>query len=200
MWFYTVMTQIFQQAQILPYLNDKLKPGEILPNDILYQVLNATPKAEYFDVHEKGQAYSQRVNWADYAKSSQMYSSEKEWIVASLLNHNENSLTLDTLKDVFQIKSSNSSFKTKAGRLQFLSQVREQLKKIPYNSMELQRINAFIKEQSKALDYNESDITVNSQYVSTMCMRSFLYIHANDRSNCIFSCVSSSMNQNFTNS
>ena len=112
-------------------------------------------------MHEKGQAYSQRVNWADYAKPSQMYSSEKEWIVASLLNHNENSLTLDTLKDVFQIKSSNSNFKTKAGRLQFLSQVREQLKKIPYNSMELQRINAFIKEQSKALNSTGSDITVN---------------------------------------
>ena len=95
-----------------------------------------------------------------------MYSSEKEWIVASLLNHNENSLTLDTLKDVFHIKSSNSSFKTKAGRLQFLSQVREQLKKIPCNSMELQRINSFIKEQSKALD-STKNITVNSNYVST---------------------------------
>ena len=30
-----------QQAQILPYLNDKLKPGEVIPNDVLYQVLNA---------------------------------------------------------------------------------------------------------------------------------------------------------------
>ena len=113
-----------QQAQILPSLNDKLKPGEIIPNDILYEVLNATPKAEYFDVHEKGQTYSQRINWSDYAKPTQMYSSEKEWIIASLLNHNENSLSLDTLKDVFQIKSSNNSFKTKAGRLQFLAQVR----------------------------------------------------------------------------
>ena len=59
----------------MPYLNDKLKPGEIIPNEILYQVLNATPKAEYY---EKGQAYSQRVNCADYTKPSQMYSSEKE--------------------------------------------------------------------------------------------------------------------------
>ena len=61
-----------QQAQILPYLNDKLKPGEIIPNEILYLVLNATPKSEYFTMNEKGQAYSQRVNWADYAKPSQM--------------------------------------------------------------------------------------------------------------------------------
>ena len=61
-------------------------------------------------MNEKGQTYSQRVNWSDYAKPSQMYSSEKEWIIASLLNHNENSLSLDTLKDVFQIKSSNNSF------------------------------------------------------------------------------------------
>ena len=132
-----------------------------------YLVLNATPKAEYFDVHEKGQTYSQRINWSDYAKPSQMYSSEKEWIIAPLLNHNENSLSLDTLKDVFQIKSSNNSFKTKAGRMQFLAQVREQLKKIPYNTMELQRINAFIKEQEKSLDPFDQNISISSKYAST---------------------------------
>ena len=96
------------QAHILPPLLEKLKPGELISNQALYEVLNATPSSEYFDISEKNYLYSQRINWADYGQPDQLFSSEKEFTVAALLNHDETSLKLTTIKDVFAIKSSNS--------------------------------------------------------------------------------------------
>ena len=117
-----------------------MKPGELIPNSTLYQALNATPKNEFYDVHEKNYKYTQRINWADYAKPDQLFSSEKEFIIASLLNHSETALKLSTIKDIFAIKSTNSSFNTRAGKLQFLANIREKLKNLSYNSLELQKI------------------------------------------------------------
>ena len=78
-----------EQAYILPNLNESIKPGELIPNNTLYQALNATPESEFWDVHEKHYKYTQRINWADYAKPDQLFSSEKEFIIASLLNHSD---------------------------------------------------------------------------------------------------------------
>ena len=139
-----------EQALILPSLNDKIPPGTVIPNEVLYQALNATPQAECYDVCEKDQVYSQRINWEDYATGNQLYSSEKEFLLASLLNH-EDALKLDTVRDIFSIKASNKSFQQRAGKLQFLSQVKEKLSKLPANSMELQRITTFINAQLKKL-------------------------------------------------
>ena len=153
------------QANILPSLLDKLKPGTLISNQDLYEALNATPAAEYFDISEKNYLYSQRINWADYAKPDQLFSSEKEFIVAALLNHDETTLKLSTIKDVFAIKSSNSSFKTKAGKLQFLSQIRQKLKDLDYNSVELQRIQYFINQQENALDVPGKRKTIDTKYI-----------------------------------
>ena len=124
-----------------------IKPGELIPNNTLYQALNATPEAEFYGVHEKHYRYTQRINWSDYAKPNQLFSSEKEFIVASLLNHSDTALKLSTIKDIFAIKSTNSSFNTKAGKLQFLANIREKLKNLPYNSIELQKITMYMNEQ-----------------------------------------------------
>jgi hypothetical protein len=78
-----------EQAYILPAINDKIPPGAIIPNEVLYEVLNATPKNECYDVAEKDQTYTQRIKWQDYAIGSQMYSSEKEYLLSSLLNHED---------------------------------------------------------------------------------------------------------------
>ena len=94
-----------EQAYILPNLNTSIKPGELIPNNTLYQALNATPEAEYFDVHEKHYHYTQRINWSDYAKPDQLFSSEKEFIIASLLSHSDRALKLSTIKYIFAIKS-----------------------------------------------------------------------------------------------
>ena len=155
------------QAHILPPLQDVIPPGTTIPNDILYRALNATPRAEYFDVSEKGQEYTQRVNWADYATEDQLYSSEKEWLLSALINHSDTTMKLDTVRDVFAIKSSNQAFKTKAGKLQFLDQVREKLKDLPANSMELQRIKSFINQQVSSLGGEAKHYTINTNYVIT---------------------------------
>ena len=75
--------------------------------------------ASFFDVSEKTYIYSQCVNWAD-----QLFTSEKEFIIASLLNHDDSVLKLQTIKDIFSIKSTNQQFKTRAGKLQFLTNIR----------------------------------------------------------------------------
>jgi hypothetical protein len=87
--------------------------------------------------------------------------------VAALLNHSETSLNLATVKDVFSIKSSNQTFKTKAGKLQFLAQVRDKLSRLPFNSMELQKIQSSINEQAlgvlgkrKTIDACSSNILI----------------------------------------
>ena len=136
-----------EQGNILPNLNESIKPGKLIPNNALYQALNATPESEFWDVHEKHYKYTQRINWADYAKPDQLFSSEKEFIVFSLLSHSDDALKLSTVKDIFAIKSTNSSFNTKAGKLQFLANIREKLKNLPYNSIELQKITMYINEQ-----------------------------------------------------
>ena len=74
-----------QQAYILPNLNESIKPGELISNNTLYQALNATPESEYWNVHEKHYKYTHHINWADYAKPDQLFSSEKNssWPVCS---------------------------------------------------------------------------------------------------------------------
>ena len=116
---------------------------------------------------EKGQNYSQRINWSDYATEDQLYSSEKEFLLASLLNH-DTALKLDTIKDIFNINSSNKSFQQKLGKLQFLAQIRDKLKELLANSMELQRINSFIDQQVSSLGGNKvQSINTNHALLTT---------------------------------
>ena len=54
--------------------------------------------------------------------------SEREFIIASLLNHSpDTALKLQTLRDIFQIKEKGNHYKRS----------HEQLKSVPYNSLEL---------------------------------------------------------------
>ena len=75
-------------------------------------------------------------------------------------------MKLSTIKDVFAIKSSNWSFKTKAGKLQFLTQIKQKLKDLDYNSVELQRIQYFINQQP-ALDVPGRRKTIDTRYTVT---------------------------------
>ena len=97
----------------------------------MYEILNATPASEFFDVSEKTYTYTQRVNWADYAKPDQLFTSEKEFIIAALLNHDDSVLKLQTIKDIFSIKSTNQQFKTRAGKLQFFTKHPGETQKSP---------------------------------------------------------------------
>jgi hypothetical protein len=148
------------QAHILPILEEKIKPGEIISNQALY----ATPASEFFDVSEKNYIYTQKVNWSDYAKPDQLFTSEKEFIVASMLNHDDSVLKLQTIKDIFNIKSTNAQFKTRAGKLQFLAKIRDKLKSLTYNTVELQRITHFLNEQEKAIQAPAKKRTIDTRY------------------------------------
>ena len=173
-----------QQAHILPILAEKFKPGEVISNQALYKILNATPASEFFDVSEKTYTYTQRVNWADYAKPDQLFTSEKEFIIAALLNHDDSVLKLQTIKDIFSIKSTNQQFKTRAGKLQFLTNIREKLKNLPYNTLELQRITYFLNEQEKNLQAPVRRRTIDTKYAVVKhdfcenCSDCYLYLTA----------------------
>jgi hypothetical protein len=65
------------------------KPREAKPRQAEHlseaDLLNATPASGFFYVSEKNYTYTQRVNWSDYAKPDQLFTSEKEFIIASML-------------------------------------------------------------------------------------------------------------------
>ena len=87
---------------------------------------------------------------------------KKEFIIASLLNHSDTALKLSTIKDIFAIKSSNSNFNTRAGKMQFLTNMREKLKDLDYNSYELQKITMYINEQEHLLKVPLKSCTIKA--------------------------------------
>ena len=81
-----------------------LKPGTVLDSLALKTILHAIPKAEFFDINEKSYQYVQKIDWGYYNNEAQLMTSEREWIIASLLNHDPNTaLKLQTLSNIFVI-------------------------------------------------------------------------------------------------
>ena len=81
-----------------------------------------------------------------------------------MINHEDSVLKLQTIQDIFSIKSSNAQFKTLAGKLQFLANIREKLKSLTYNTVELQRITHFLNEQEKAIEAPAKKRTIDTRY------------------------------------
>ena len=75
-----------EQAEILPSLKN-LAPGTIIDNEPLLELLNATPPGEFFDVNESTYNYVQRIPFEKYNSDSQLFTSERELILGSLLSH-----------------------------------------------------------------------------------------------------------------
>ena len=111
--------------------------------------------------------YTQKIDWSQYSKESQLNSSEKEFILDGILNHNEDKLSLATIQDIFTIKSSSSEFATKAGKLLFLDKIKDKLKSLPYNSVELARVRQFIHRQKAKLGIKTMK-TVDAQFSMTI--------------------------------
>ena len=122
-----------QQASVLPPLNF-LKPGSVIGSETLKIILHAIPHSEFCDVNEFAYNYIQRVDWELYANKKQIMSSEYEYTIAALLNHDpDTSLKLQTLSDIFHIKSKGGHFRTRSQKIQFLQKY-QQLKSLKYNS------------------------------------------------------------------
>jgi hypothetical protein len=94
------------------------------------------------------------LGFDNYAKPDQLLTSEKD----------DSVFKLQTIKDIFNIKSSNKQFKTSAGKLQFLSNIRDKLKSHTYNTVELQRITHFLNEQEKAIQAPTKKRTIDTRY------------------------------------
>jgi hypothetical protein len=111
------------QADILPSLA-KIPPGQLIDNDLLRSALHATPESEFFDVEETGYLNSQRIDWSQYNNPCQLFTSEREFILGSLLSNTpETVLQLHTFRDIFDIKNKGSHFKTKLQKISFIKKV-----------------------------------------------------------------------------
>ena len=82
------------------------------------------------------------------------FSSEKEFILGSLISRTdpELALRLPSISDIFRIKETATHFKTKAQKILFLKNCAKQLESLPYNSKELEKIKTFLRH--KAGEYN----------------------------------------------
>ena len=75
-----------EEAEIITSLKN-LAPGTIIDNQTLLELLNATPPGEFFDVNESNYNYVQRIPFDKYNSDSQLFTSEREFILGILLSH-----------------------------------------------------------------------------------------------------------------
>ena len=89
-----------------------------------------------FDVSNSDYRYIQKVDWSLYSNPAQFFTSEREFIIGSLLGrlNPELSMILPTLQDIFKIKESGSRFKTKLAKHNFIKTCADQLRALPYDS------------------------------------------------------------------
>ena len=93
-----------EQGEILPSLKN-LQPGTIINNETLLELLNATPPGEFFDVNESTYNYVQRIPFEKHKSDSQLFTSEREFILGSLLSHTpETVFKLATWNDLLDLK------------------------------------------------------------------------------------------------
>ena len=110
-----------EQSTLIPSLQS-IKPGAVLRNQDLLDLFAQNFGPELFDVSNSDYRYIQKVDWNLYTNPAQFFTSEREFLIGSLLGrlNPELSMILPTLKDIFQIKESGSCFKTKMAKLNFI--------------------------------------------------------------------------------
>ena len=137
-----------EQSSIIPALRN-VKPGAVLTNDELLKVFQTKVGPELFDVSTSDYEYIQKIDFNLYVNPNQFFTSEREFILGGLLSRldPELALQLPTLKDIFKIKESGTRFDTKVKRLNFINQISEQLKDLPYDNAHLEEIKDFLREK-----------------------------------------------------
>ena len=108
-----------------------MQPGTIIGNDTLVELLNATPPAEFFDVSESSYNYVQRIPFEKYNSDTQLFTSEWEFILGSLLSHTpETVFKLATWNDLLDLKQKGPHFKTKLQKITYLNKCLQALIKL----------------------------------------------------------------------
>jgi hypothetical protein len=102
-----------------------------------------------------------------YQNPHQYFCSEREFLLGALIGKMspELSLNFPTLVDIFKIKESGSKFKTKAQKLAFIQQISENMKALPYNSFQLNKIKNFLKKKSAEYKVIAPKIEVDANFV-----------------------------------
>ena len=108
---------------------------------------------EVTDVSDSDYHYVQKINWSLYTNQNQFFSSEREFLIGSLIAKfdPELALTLPTIHDVFRVKETGNKLKTKTQKIQFLKQLSEHLRDLPYDTRQLQKVMDFLR--TKAQEY-----------------------------------------------
>jgi hypothetical protein len=129
-----------EQALLVPALRD-IKPGAVLSNTELLDLFSVTFGLEVTDVSDSDYVYIQKIIWDLYTNPHQFFSSEHEFLIGSLIARfdPELALALPTIQDIFRVKETGNKLKTKAQKIQFLKQLSENLKDLPYDSRQLQK-------------------------------------------------------------
>ena len=155
-----------EQATIIPSLN-AIKPGAVLRNIDLLDLFAQKIGPEILDVSDSDFRYIQKIDWSLYTNPHQFFTSEREFLIGATLGklNPELALQLPTLQDIFKIKESGNKLKTKAQKIAFIQQCAEQLQKLPYDTLQLQKIKEFL--QQKAVEYKipMDPIEIKSNFV-----------------------------------
>ena len=130
-----------------------IKPGAILTNKELLDLFAQSYGPEITDTSDSEYHYVQKINWALYTNPNQIFSSEREFLIGSLIAKfdPELALTLPTIQDVFRVKETSNKLKTKAQKIEFLQQLAEKLRDLPYDTQQLQKVMDFLR--TKATEY-----------------------------------------------
>ena len=133
-----------EQANTLPSLA-QLKPGHLISNKELIKILNSNPGEERWEVHYKQYLFSQKVPWEYYSNPDQLFSSEKEMILSSLLGwSNSQTLELEMVTDILHLKY-GSLLQSKIAKLEFLKVFSDHLVQLPYRTTELCKVKLLLK-------------------------------------------------------
>ena len=99
-----------EQSALIPSFK-AIKPGAVLKNQDLLDLFAQQYGPELFDISNSDYKYIQKIDWTLYTNPAQYFSSEREYIIGSLIGklNPELSMMLPTLKDVFKIKESGES-------------------------------------------------------------------------------------------
>ena len=121
-----------EQSALIPSLQ-AIKPGAVLRNQDLLDLFAQNFGPELFDVSNSDYRYIQKVDWNLYTNPAQFFTSEREFIIGSLLGrlNPELSMILPTIQDIFKIKESGSPFKTKMTKHNFIKICADQMRELP---------------------------------------------------------------------
>ena len=105
---------------------------------------------ELMDTSNSDYKYIQKIDWSLYTNPTQFFTSEREFLIGAILGRLDPQLSMifPTLQDIFKIKESGTKFKTKIQKLAFIQSCAEQLKNLPYDTTQLQKIKDFFNEES----------------------------------------------------